>query len=65
MLGIKRSQARCRQVGSGQQSALSHKLDLFTAKVAKDAKEEGNFPFLFSFACFSSVAVRFLLIAEC
>jgi len=48
-----------------QHSAVSHKPRLFTAKVAKDAKKEGNSTFLFSFAHFAPVAVKLLLIAEC
>ncbi len=48
---------------TSQHSAISQ--TCFTAKVAKDAKKEGNLPFVFSFACFASVAVKLLLIAEC
>jgi len=49
---------------SNQHSAISGQPNLFTAKVAKDAKKEGASAFLFSLACFASVAVKLLLNAD-
>jgi hypothetical protein len=65
MLGIKRSQAGCRQVGSVQQAAFSNQQSAKPVyrKGPKDAKKE-VLRFLFSFACFASVAVKLLLIAD-
>lgn len=71
MLGIKRVKAGCRQVGSYQQEQSAGSIQpnsiqptLFTATVAKAAKKEGNSAFLSSFACFASVVVKLLLLAD-